>query len=180
MAERDSPDVLALELDLTAHAPSLEEVSRALAPLLARGYEFFTLAQAGNGPDARRRLYELVREGVLDDPGGDGAFMTFQAFDARLYEPYYARWAASQFLSALGGEWVGLVNLQPRTAERAEQGITVVRRPHRGQGIARALKLLSLRHAHDSGIRRIVTRNHVDNVAMIALNRSLGFRPVLS
>jgi RimJ/RimL family protein N-acetyltransferase len=146
---------------------------RALARL---GLRPFTLLEAGRDARARKALYELVRLGVLDDPGEDADFVPFERFDAELFEPFYWRWADTQFLAAAGNRWVGLVNLQFRAAERAEMGITVVRRAYRRRGVARALKVLALARAQESGVDRVTTWNHVGNIPILRLNASLGFR----
>ncbi len=151
------------------------EAERALARL---GLRRFTLRDAGSGPQVRRELYELVRLGVVDDPGEGADFLPFERFDAELFEPFYWRWADAQFVAAEGERWVGLVNLQLRTAEQAEMGITVVRRGYRRRGVARALKALALRRAQERGVAAVVTWNHVGNTAILALNASLGFRAV--
>ncbi len=48
----------------------------------------------------------------------------------------------------------------------------------RGQGLARLAKLHSICWAAENGIREILTDNEEDNVAMLELNRSLGYRPL--
>lgn len=154
-------------------AGAAREAGRDLARL---GLRRLTLLDAGSGPRVRRELYALVRLGVVDTPGEDGVFVPFERFDAELFEPFYWRWADAQFFAADGERWIGLVNLQLRTAERAEMGITVVRRAYRRRGVARALKVLALRHARERGVDEVATWNHVGNKPILDLNTSLGFR----
>jgi GNAT superfamily N-acetyltransferase len=151
------------------------EAARARDALTRLGLRPFTLLEAGRGPRARRALYELVRLGVVDDPGEGTGFVSFERFDAELFGPFYWRWADAQHLAADGARWVGLVNLQLRTAERAEMGITVVRRAYRRRGVARALKVLALGCAQERGVTRVTTWNHVGNIPILRLNASLGF-----
>ena len=151
------------------------EAERDLARL---GLRRFTLLDAGSTPQVRRKVYDLVRLGVVDDPGGDADFLPFERFAAELFEPFYWRWADAQFLAADGERWVGLVNLQLRTAEQAEMGISVVRRAYRRRGVARALKVLALRRAQEHGVDAVLTWNHVGNTPILDLNASLGFRAV--
>lgn len=162
-----------LRLDLGGGAPVAGDVDEALANGEGLGLRFFTLEAAGDSVASRARLYELVREGVVDDPGGDGMFLGFDAFSERLFEPYYWRWAECQFLAAAGDEWVGLTNLQLRD-EGAEFGVTVVKRAYRGQGVARALKLLALAYLGSQGWSSVVTRNDPRNEAVLRLNKRLG------
>lgn len=48
----------------------------------------------------------------------------------------------------------------------------------RGRGLARAVKVASIRWAAQHGITQIATVNDETNAAMLALNRALGYRPV--
>jgi RimJ/RimL family protein N-acetyltransferase len=153
-----------------------EDVQAARRRLQRLGLQLLTLREAGHGIETRRALYELVRLGVLDEPDGEHGFVPFERFDAELFEPFYWQWADAQYLAVDGNVWVGLVNLQLRRPERAEMGITVVRRAYRRRGIARALKVLALRLAQERGITSVVTWNHVENTPILRLNASLGFR----
>ncbi|MEJ2288850.1 MAG: GNAT family N-acetyltransferase [Deinococcales bacterium] len=159
-----------------ARPVAAEDVQAARRRLERLGLGLLTLQQAGHGLEARKALYELVRLGVHDEVGGEGAFVPFERFDAELFEPFYWRWADAQYLAADGETWVGLVNLQLRRPERAEMGITVVRRAYRRRGIARALKVLALGLAQGRGVTSVVTWNHVQNTPILRLNASLGFR----
>jgi len=49
----------------------------------------------------------------------------------------------------------------------------------RRRGLARLVKLASIRCAADAGIRAISTGNDDENAGMLALNRELGYRPLL-
>lgn len=162
---------LVLELEaFTADAESVVE------PLRKAGYRFFTLAQTPDDEATRRKLYALVREGVLDTIGFSGEFESFEAFAERLYVSSYRQHAESQFLAAYGDEWVGLSSFVLDTAEQGVFGLAAVTRPHRGLGLARALKLLALQYAQALGVQTVVTENHLENVAILELNRALGFR----
>jgi GNAT superfamily N-acetyltransferase len=144
--------------------------------LEAQGLRSFSLEDAGRGIEARRALYELVRTGVLDAPGGDD-FVSFESFDAKLFEPYYWRWPDIQILAADGDDWVGLSSVQLFEPHVAQLGITVVRRDFRRRGIARALKVLALSHVQARRIPSAITRNHPSNEPILRLNTSLGFTP---
>jgi GNAT superfamily N-acetyltransferase len=156
-------------------SPELDDARAARNRLGAQGLRCFRLSDVGRGIEVRSSLYQLVRLGVLDTPGGEDDFVSFESFDAELFEPYYWRWADAQILAADGDLWVGLSNLQLRELERAEMGITVVRREYRRRGIARALKVIALSQARALGIVSVVTRNHPDNEPILRLNASLGF-----
>jgi RimJ/RimL family protein N-acetyltransferase len=163
-----------LALDLTA-AP-LTDTKSVTRPLVEAGYRFFTLAEAGDDETTRRKLYALVREGVCDTPGFSGEFEGYQAFMERIYTRSYRQHAQSQFLAAYAGDWVGLSSFVQQADGQGLFGLTVVTRAHRGEGIARALKLLALQYARGSGVDTIVTENHPQNAPILALNEALGFR----
>lgn len=164
---------MSLTLELGASTFNAESV---VEPLHKAGYRFFTLAQTPDDETACRKLYALVREGVLDTTGFSGEFEDYPTFRERIYVRSYRQHAESQFLVARGDEWVGLSSFVRETDERGRFGLTAVTRPHRGLGLARALKVLALRHAQASGVETVVTENHPDNAAIRALNRTLGFK----
>ena len=116
-----------------------------------------------------------MREGVTDTTGFSGEFESYEAFLERIYIRSYRQHAESQFLAACGDDWVGLSSFVLENPEQGKFGLTAVTRPHRGLGLARALKLLALRYAHTRGVQTVVTENHPDNVAILELNRTLGF-----
>lgn len=176
MANPSQRGMTALGLSLAESSPAPEILTSALARANAAGIRFFTLDAAGDTLDHRRKVFELVREGVVDDPSNDGTFMDFEEFSEHLFGAYYWRWSDAQFLAAAGDEWVGLTNLQLREATRAEFGVTVVRRGYRRRGIARALKLLALDYLRRRGVRSVHTRNDPTNTPILCLNRDLGFR----
>jgi GNAT superfamily N-acetyltransferase len=62
--------------------------------------------------------------------------------------------------------------------DRYRSGMTGTRRGHRGRGLARAVKQRSLSRARAAGLRYAYTSNDAGNVAMLTLNRRLGYRPV--
>ena len=75
------------------------------------------------------------------------------------------------------GEPVGYAGLMEHAngSAVAEHGLTVVRRDHRGRGIARALKRSQLHWASTNGIVELITWTQKGNEAMQALNASLGY-----
>lgn len=164
-----------LRLTLELAAP-VADAEGATEPLVSAGYRFITLSQTVDDETTRRKLYALVREGVLDTTGFSGEFEAYETFVDRIYGPSYRGHAEGQFLALYGNEWVGLSSFVRETGERGKFGLTVVTRPHRGLGLARALKLLALRYAWEVGVRTVVTENHPDNQAIVGLNRTLGFR----
>jgi len=56
--------------------------------------------------------------------------------------------------------------------------MTAVRRAWRGHGLATALKLRTIAYAIDQGLAALETGNDEGNLAMQAVNRRLGYRPL--
>lgn len=62
-------------------------------------------------------------------------------------------------------------------AGRAGAQLTGVRADRRGRGLAQAVKLASLQRARGAGLRLMLAANDLENEAMLAINRKLGFEP---
>jgi GNAT superfamily N-acetyltransferase len=163
-------------LDLTAfeEAPFASAIERAAE----QGVRFFTMADVGDTPEARRRLYELERTVARDIPGGSEStirpFETFlqQVCDAPTYLP------DGQIVAADGDAWIGLAAIERVPGASAMyNGITGVLPPYRGRGIALALKLLASRAARRHGAAYLRTNNDSQNAPMLTVNRRLGYRP---
>ena len=77
---------------------------------------------------------------------------------------------------ARNGELVGLSDLyrSPASADLFI-GLTGVRKPWRGLGLATALKLRGLRYAAEQGVPRVWTDNESGNAPILSINDRLGF-----
>ena len=64
-----------------------------------------------------------------------------------------------------------------RASGRADTDLTGTLAAYRGRGLARFAKTVSLGRLHALGVRSVTTANDDSNAPMLALNRSLGFRP---
>lgn len=141
------------------------------------GIRLTSLAEFPDDQDTRRRLYTLVRQGVLDTPGHEGDFEPFEVFDQHIFGPSYWTEADSQLIALDGEQWVGLSSLRRGSVpQQSSFGLTVVQPSHRGRGIALALKQQAILLARQRGDRTILTNVHPDNIAMRAVNARLGFR----
>jgi GNAT superfamily N-acetyltransferase len=145
--------------------------------LEAQGYAFYSLLEAGNTLENRERLYWLVRQSVEDDPGFQGEFETLEEFNQR--STYWDE-ADTFFLAAWQGEWVAMAGVRKsRDGDKSAATTTTgVSRSHRGRGLAQAVKLLAIEAAQRVGFRELRTANDSRNIAMLAINRKLGFKPV--
>lgn len=126
--------------------------------------------------DAPHRLYELFNILWQDVPFGiTGSNLDFESFVAEeLDDSNFV--PAGTMVALFGDRWVGLAALD-RGAGYLLASMTGVVRDWRGRGLARWLKLHTIRYAFDAGTAELRTVNDATNPAILALNRSLGFRP---
>jgi len=142
------------------------------------GLRFLTMAEAGDGDDARRALWELERVVARDVPGGSNSMIRpFEAFAKEVLTATGYR-PELQFIAADGDTWVGLAltELAPAT-NSLYNNITGVLPGWRGRGVAQTLKLLVVRAASQRGLAYLRTNNDSENAPMLAINRKLGYRP---
>jgi GNAT superfamily N-acetyltransferase len=157
-----------LALDSFQEAPFLPVLHQAQA----RGIRFLTLADAGNTPEAQRKLYDLNRQTSLEAPGED----SFPSFDEFVRDIVRAAWFRpdSQIVAAHGERWVGLgaVGID---GQRAFNAFTGVERAYRRQGLALALTLLTIRYARQHNATRLEVFNDSRNTPMFKLQERLGY-----
>ena len=125
--------------------------------------------------DAPRRLYDLDATLWTDVPFGlTGAVPTFEQYQAlELADPNFL--PAATFVALNGERWIGLGALMSGQGYLLNS-ITGVVRDWRGRGLARWLKLHTIRCAFERGVPELRTFNDSVNEAILGLNRSLGFR----
>lgn len=137
---------------------------------------YFQLSDVSDNQENQFKLYELVREGVLGDPGQDGEFESFDQFIDKIYYRCYWERRESQFIAAVGNNWIGLSSITlDRDKKLADCGLTVVKEEFRGKGIASILKEKTIDYAKEQGIKKMITSVHEENYPMLAVNQRYGF-----
>jgi GNAT superfamily N-acetyltransferase len=120
-------------------------------------------------PDLADELYALARVAHGDQPGragtqvGDGWYewgLRAPCGDAYFIALDEGRVAGYGYLEEADGTW--------------RHGFTAVARPHRGRGIAGAIKRAQIRFAKANGIAFLETANEL-RVPMLGLSRRLGY-----
>jgi RimJ/RimL family protein N-acetyltransferase len=136
--------------------------------------KFRRLTDFEDSPETRENLYNLVRQSVEDDPGFEGEFETLEQFNDHIWKIY---WDARDnwVLAVDGSKFVAMAGATPTDSETWHAHLTGVARSHRGRGLAQIVKAKSTQLARDSGARFVETSNDAKNIAMIAVNRKIGF-----
>ena len=163
-------------LDLEAFGES--PFQHILAEASETGIRIRSLADFGDTPDARRKLYEVNAITDEDVPGWIGPDLSSEEFNEWVYESGWYR-PDGQLLAADGDHWVGIcavrLFLEARRAYNVHTGII---RDYRRRHIALALKLAAIRYAREQNIRTLTTGSDSLNAPMLALNQKLGYVPV--
>jgi len=173
--ERETPSFLYLTAwDATPYQPSIAQAE-------AYGARLFTLAEAGDTEENRRRYYDLEKPLIYDIPRRDEQPFEFEPYDDWLrFVVARPEWdPALVLLAEVGGEWVGECHVVPKLEfpHVGSQWLTGVLKAHRGHGIATALKVRAYELAREAGVTTVTTENHEDNAPMLAINRKFGFQP---
>jgi GNAT superfamily N-acetyltransferase len=142
----------------------------------ASGIRFTSLAEEDT-PAMRRQLHEVNYRTVLDIPGREGTFFSFEEFSQMVFDSSWYR-PGGQILALDGATAVGLaaVAFYPDTG-LAYHNMTGVDSAYRGRKIAQALKLLAIRFGRQIGATHMRTHNDSRNAPMLAINGKLGYRP---
>jgi GNAT superfamily N-acetyltransferase len=161
------------ELDTQAVGRGIDRLTDAFFASGVRVASFRQLQDAT--ADAARRLYDLDAALWQDVPFGlTGSVPTFEQYQVEeLSDPDFI--AEATFVALDGDRWIGLSSLMHGKGFLLN-AMTGVTRDWRRRGLARWLKLHAIRWALEGGAHELRTFNDSINDAMLALNRSLGFR----
>ncbi len=143
----------------------------------AQGIRFASLAEVGDTPENRRKLYETNRSCALDIPGSEGTFPRLKDFNSFVFGSSWFR-AQGQILAIDGERFIGLgavgYFIKTNSAYNMHTGVL---KEYRGRKIALALKLLAIRLAQAWGAVYLRTNNDSQNAPILAINRKLGYQP---
>jgi len=152
----------------------------ALEPVVPDGIDLTDLATR---PDLVAGVHDLALEAFLDIPGGDepmavGDLAEFRARDVD--RPGIPAGGFAVAVEQATGQVVGYASLLAKAGAPgvAFHDMTAVGRAWRGRGLATALKLRTIGWALDQGLVALETGNDEANLAMQAVNRRLGYRPL--
>ena len=162
-------------LDVSAFDP--EPFVGLAAKLAEQGITLLTFPEYGVTPESEQAFYEFFNEVRLDIPSNEPLTpLTFQNFRTVMLDAvdYFAE---GVFFAVEKGNIIGMTMFyKGEGTPKLSTGLTAVRRSHRGQGVATALKVQALTYAKERGVPEVTTDNDTRNVEMIAVNNKLGFR----
>jgi GNAT superfamily N-acetyltransferase len=164
--------ILALET-ASADLSSLPELERRM------GEEGFRLVPLAAVLDRTRDLHAVDAEAIEDVPDtyaeDDVRFEDW--LDEALGHPQLTK--EGSFVALHGERPVAhaLIHLEPGSRIAANE-MTATARDFRRRGLARLVKLATIRWAAENGFRTIMTGTDEANAGMNALNESLGYRPI--
>jgi mycothiol synthase len=137
---------------------------------IPEGIELVSLAQR---PELFARVYhELAVEALEDLAVTPKLEISFED-----WEREWVTWPEGSFVALAGDEIVGCAGLirDYDRPERAEHGLTAVRRDWRGRGLAKALKRQTIAWAAANGLTELYTWTQTGNEQMQAVNERLGY-----
>ena len=154
-------------------APFRERLDR-----VAAAYTLTTLAEEqATNEDWLPELF-LLHTAIMRDmpaavPYTPPTLQHFREFTVEQPGLYPGAW----FIAKAGNRYIGetFLRLTPGWDRALRQGLTGVRREHRGKGVALALKVLALDWAKRHGYEAVTAGNAAENAGMIAINERLGF-----
>ncbi|MBA2719353.1 MAG: GNAT family N-acetyltransferase [Chloroflexi bacterium] len=162
----------AVRLELAGHGPVAVDVPN--------GIELTDLATR---PELVEGVHAVALEAFLDIPGGDKPMTAGDVAEFRARDVDRPGIPAGGFVIAIEratDQVVGYAALldKPGSAGIAFHDMTAVLRTWRRRGLATALKLRTISWATDHGYTALETGSDEDNLAMQAVNRRLGYRPM--
>jgi RimJ/RimL family protein N-acetyltransferase len=129
-------------------------------------------------PETPRKAFELVDVCRRDVPATDPPTpITFDEWHSDWVDA--PGFLPDAFFVAIDrdGRWLGMSSLNESLGDKSFiwQNFTGVRPEARGNGIATALKVRTVKHAKQLGVEHIKTWNDQANQPMLAINEALGF-----
>jgi RimJ/RimL family protein N-acetyltransferase len=168
-----------IEMMLNLKTWDEQEYDPILQSLREQGFCFTNMAEQGDTPEARRRLYALNNSAAATDPGSDGIppWASFEEFNRDVCSSaWYHPDSQIVAIDTLTGEWVSMSAITVFDgADHAYNLFTGTDVRYRGRKLAQAVKTLALRKARQFGVDTVRTSHTSKNAAMIAIDQKLGY-----
>jgi GNAT superfamily N-acetyltransferase len=145
------------------------------AAVEARGLRLVPLRELAHRPEAIYRLNQALERDLPSDVPIAQPYDVWRTHALEM--PLFSPDASFCVLAAdepVAMTWIVL----DEAGHRARHGMTGTLPAFRHQGLARLVKLASIRWLAEHGVTRLFTDNDTENRDMLALNEHLGFRPL--
>jgi RimJ/RimL family protein N-acetyltransferase len=150
-----------------------------LETLQAQGFCFTNMAELGDTPEARRKLFTLNNNAAATDPGSDGIppWASFEEFDKDVCSSsWYHPDAQIVAIDTHTGDWAAMSAITVfEGSDHAYNLFTGTDVRYRGRKLAQAMKALALKRARLFGVDVVRTNHNSENKAMIAIDTKLGY-----
>jgi RimJ/RimL family protein N-acetyltransferase len=151
-----------------------------LHSLQAQGFRFTNMAELGDTPEARRKLYSLNNGAAATDPGSDGIppWAAFEEFERDVCNSsWYHPDRQVIAIDTQSGEWAAMSAITVFDgSDHAYNLFTGTDVRYRGRKLAQAVKTIALRKERTLGVSTVRTRHNSENAAMIAIDTKLGYK----
>ena len=139
------------------------------------------LVRLGELAERSREVFEVYAAGEADVPTEEAG--TNMSFEEWAYEtlgnPDLSR--EGSFVALVDGRPAALTFLlREGESDRATNEMTATLLAYRGRGLATLAKVATSRWAAEHGLRAIYTTNDETNAPMLAVNRKLGYVPIIT
>ena len=151
-----------------------------LLALQQQGFRFTNMAELGDTPEARRKLYALNNGAAATDPGSDGIppWASFEEFERDVCNSsWYHPDGQIIAIDTLSGEWAAMSATTVFSgSDHAYNLFTGTDVRYRGRKLAQAVKTIALRKERALGVGMVRTSHNSENAAMIAIDTKLGYK----
>jgi RimJ/RimL family protein N-acetyltransferase len=150
-----------------------------LENLRNEGFKFTNMADLGDTPAARRKLFTLNNNAAGTDPGADGIkpWASFKEFNRDVCNAsWYRPDGQIVAIDSNSGEWAAMSAITVfNQADHAYNLFTGTDVRYRGRKLAQAVKSLALKKALEYGVETVRTSHNSENAVMIAIDTKLGY-----
>lgn len=163
---------------LDVHSPNFEGYDELEKRLQSEGIRVATLAELGADDDGvLRAVHRVEMSTAADEPGSEKFSVAFEHW-LKFFLGQPGMSPEHVWLALDGENFIGQTALLRQGGNGAwHQGLGV-EREYRGRGIARLLKLHTVRWAAQNGVDFLYTGNDIDNPRMYDINVRMGYKPL--
>jgi mycothiol synthase len=144
-----------------------------------QGFQFTSMAELGDTPEARRKLFALNNSAAATDPSADNIppWSSFEEFERDVCQSnWYHPDAQIIAIDTTSGNWAAMSAITVFAgSDHAYNLFTGTDVRYRGRKLAQAVKSQALTRARDFGVHYVRTNHNTENTPMIAIDEKLGY-----